>query len=216
MLWVLFAAVVLLILGVGRWIGLWGGNVRAVSPGKVYRSAQLWPDHLRQVIREHGIKTVLNLQGKDHGDLAQTETALCREAGAEYRHAQLSAVRLPGPRELQRVVDALDQAQYPILIHCRAGADRSGLVSALYLALKEGVSPDEAHRRELTWTKGHFGFQSAAMDRFFDLYRETSGGQDLRTWIAQTYPGVYFRETGRSPNPRRKAPQATPASAGSR
>lgn len=199
--WVITLIVLLVLTALARWIGIWGGNVREVSAGRAYRSAQLNPRHLRQVMRQYGIKTVINLQGEDHGDKARGEQAICRELGADYRHAKMSAVRLPRPGELKRVINALDEARYPILIHCRAGADRSGLVSALYLALHEKRPVDQAARSELTWTKGHFPVQTAAMDRFFELYQETAGGKDLRTWIETSYPEVYRSAVGLPPRP---------------
>lgn len=199
LVWVsVFLGVVALGLGLTYWIGLWGGNFRTVVAGRVYRSGQLDPNRLRSEIREHGIRTVLNLQGRDRGEDEQDdEGPVCESAGAAYVKIPMSAGQLPRPNRMDRLVKALDEAQYPLLIHCRAGADRSGLVAALYLALHEGVPPAQAHSSQLTWTKGHFGFQAAAMDRFFELYQQTSGGEDLRTWIAKSYPQVWERTTGK-------------------
>ena len=47
------------------------------------------------------------------------------------------------------MVAALASAPKPVLIHCKNGADRSGLVGALYLYTQEGRSA-EAAGRELT------------------------------------------------------------------
>jgi uncharacterized protein (TIGR01244 family) len=191
-------AVVALGLAFASWIGLFGGNFRTVVAGRVYRSGQLSPERLRAEISEHGIRTVLNLQGRDRGeDVHDAEGPVCESAGATYIKVPLSAGQLPTPSRVERLVKALDSAQYPLLIHCRAGADRSGLVAALYLALREGVPPAQAHRTQLTWTMGHFPFQAAAMDRFFELYQQTSGGQDLRDWISRSYPEVWERVTGK-------------------
>jgi hypothetical protein len=105
-----------------------------------------------------------------------------------------SASRLPSPQELSRLIKDLESMPQPILVHCYGGADRSGLVSTLYLNIFKGIPLDEAEGRELTWRFGHMKwFNARAMDDFFDLYRRTSQRMDLRTWINAVYPEEYER-----------------------
>jgi hypothetical protein len=42
------------------------------------------------------------------------------------------------------LIDALDRCKYPLLIHCKAGADRTGLASAVYLMMHRGEPPQKA------------------------------------------------------------------------
>src|SRR5262249_45918260 len=42
---------------------LFGGNLHAVVPGRVYRSGQMSSDKLAQVVRAYDIRTVINLRG---------------------------------------------------------------------------------------------------------------------------------------------------------
>ena len=104
----------------------------------------------------------------------------------------LRATSLPPPERITELLRALDKADYPVLIHCQGGADRTGLASTLYLNVYRNVPLDEAERKELTWRYGHFSRGEAhPMDDFFDLYRKTGHGLSLRDWAETIYPSVY-------------------------
>lgn len=174
------------------YIGLFWGNIRTVAPGRAYRSAQLPPGRLSEMIKAHGIRTVISLKG---GNMKQgwyrRQQAVCRRDGVTLRQIPMSASKLPEPDQLRELVQLFDEAQYPILFHCKAGSDRTGLAATLYLHLKEGLPLDVALQEGLTWRYGHFPLETVAMDQFFELYRKTARGVDLRTWIQRDYPSVY-------------------------
>lgn len=179
-------------------LGLWGGNVRTVIPGRFYRSAQLSGDQLHDLISREKIRTVVNLRGgKDHYDWLQDERSACAANGADYRQITLSASTLPRPRVLRQLLEILDEAEYPVLIHCRHGADRTGLAATLYMHLYQGMPLDQAEAAQLTWRFGHVAWLAPSMGEFFDLYRGEARGKDLRTWILTDYSRIYARETGR-------------------
>ena len=103
----------------------------------------------------------------------------------------LQATTLPKPREVARLLTLLDTAKYPVLFHCQAGSDRTGLAATLYLHLYRGMPLEKAQAEGLTWRYGHFPFSAKPMDDFFDLYRQEAQQMDLRTWITKRYPQVY-------------------------
>jgi hypothetical protein len=175
------------------YIGVFGGNVRVVSPDRVYRSAELTGPNLDSVLTSRHIRTVLNLRGGSIRDgWYRSEMASCDRRGVKHIDVTLSASKLPTPAALAALLAAFDRAQFPLLLHCQAGADRSGLASTIYLTVYQGVRLDEAERDELTWRYGHFSFGSAhAMDDFFNLYRQTGAGMTLRQWILDRYPAIY-------------------------
>ena len=55
-----------------------------------------------------------------------------------YYDLPLSATRRPTRRELLQLIDLLETCSYPLLIHCKSGADRTGLASALYRLVRRG------------------------------------------------------------------------------
>jgi protein tyrosine phosphatase (PTP) superfamily phosphohydrolase (DUF442 family) len=190
-------------------VGVLGGNVRTVVPGRVFRSAQLKGAALGELLDRERIRTVISLRGGSPDDASELDA--CARRGVTHVDIPLSASALPPPDRLEKLLDSFDHAQYPLLFHCQGGADRSGLAGTLYLALYEHVPLDEAEARQLTWRYAHVKWGAAhAMDEFFDLYRQTSGGLDLRRWIRTVYPGLYNRPTGTSDTtPARLPAQAT-------
>jgi len=201
---------VLLLLVMLLWyIGVFGGNVRVVVPGKVYRSAQLTGnsytsdtaalvgDRLDAVLKRYGIRTVINLRGgQPSNDYYREEIADCAQLGVDHVDVSMSATHLPPPESLRLLLDAFDHDPYPVLFHCQGGADRSGLVGTLYLNIYQHTPLDQAEDRQLTARYGHLAFTlTQAMDRFFTLYRQEAHGMDLRTWILKEYPAIYAHET---------------------
>lgn len=191
------------------YIGVFGGNVRAVVPGKVYRSAQLTGRNLEEVLETYRIRTVINLRGGSEKDgWFRSERESAKRYDATFITAAFSAVRMPPPDQLRRLLQTFDRAAYPVLFHCRGGADRSGLAGTLYLHLYENVPLDEAQARQLTLRYGHIRWgQARPMDDFFDLYRRTANGQGLREWIETRYPALYQTLPERLKAP---APDVTP------
>src|SRR5687768_7607863 len=108
-------------------------NTHVVVPGRVYRSAQLDPAELADFVREHHIKTVVNLRGRSHEPWYPAETRATQELGVSQEDITTSAARLPAPAEVCRLIEVFDKSEHPILLHCRQGADRTGLAAAIYV-----------------------------------------------------------------------------------
>ena len=125
---------------------LFEGNLGVVDPGRVFRSAQ----PTRQLDRwgnDFHLKSILNLRGGSPSDwwyAAEVENA--QKNGLSFYDLPLSATRRPSRFELLRLIDILRRCPYPLLIHCKSGADRTGLASALYLMLERAEPPGQAER----------------------------------------------------------------------
>lgn len=178
-------------------------NRHCVIPGRVYRCAQPTPADLRELAEAYGLRTVINLRGlaRDENDPASgwyfAEAQTLHDLGLSQEDITLSANRLPPPGELRRLVEVLDKSEYPVLLHCKRGADRTGLASVLVRLLYTDDSIAEA-RRQLSPRYGHFRFgRTAAIDHFFDRYEAWLAREGLehqpqrfRHWVTQVYsPG---------------------------
>ncbi|HEX3524582.1 MAG TPA: dual specificity protein phosphatase family protein [Stellaceae bacterium] len=156
------------------------GNFHAVHEGTFYRSAQLSKDELRNAIQEHKIRSVLNLRGAHPGQAwYDDEVAVSQALGVAHYDYGLSAHRFVTREQIGEVLGIVRDAPKPLLVHCKAGADRAGLVSALYRFAGEGVSADQADR-ELSLVYGHFPYfasRSKAMDDSFWAYVSTKGSR---------------------------------------
>jgi protein tyrosine/serine phosphatase len=150
------------------WGGLqYQGNFHTVSPGTLYRSAQPSAADLRAAVRDYGIKSVLNLRGANHGSAwYDDEIATSRDLALAHYDIALSAKRFVPAAQIGEILDVLRRAPKPLLVHCKSGADRAGLVAALYRFAEGGATAEEA-AGELSLLYGHFPYltsRSGAMD----------------------------------------------------
>ena len=167
------AAVV--VLSLGGYLGALQltGNIHVVEQGQLYRSAQLNQGEFEHVIGEYGIKSIVNLRGAHPTDTWYVdEIGVSRARGVMHYDIGISAERVVTPAQIESILAVLRAAPKPILIHCQGGADRSGLVAALYEAVIEGKSVDEADG-QLSLRYGHFpylGSKTGAMDQSYWAY----------------------------------------------
>jgi protein tyrosine/serine phosphatase len=136
---------------------------RTVTPGKFYRSGQFTASGLRTIIRENGIRSVINLQEENRDPYMPEEwlesphveeSKVCRELGANYftlfggetvTPEEATAGKRPAViDEFLRILDK--PANYPVLLHCKAGLHRTGAFTAIYRMEYEGWTPAAAMR----------------------------------------------------------------------
>ena len=174
-----------------------GGNRHTVIPGRVYRCSQPSADGLRSQILDHNIRTVLNLRGPSlapPADWYADELATNHALGVSQEDITLSAYLPPPPAELRRLLDVLDHTEYPLLVHCKQGADRTSLVSAMILLLYTDASLADARQQLRPW-KGHIPLgKTAAMGRVLTQYEnwlpENGGAHNserFRHWLLTAY-----------------------------
>jgi len=148
-------------------------NLRVVVPREVYRSGQMNADQLAHAVERYRVKSVLNLRGENlAAGWYQAETATAARLNVVHYDHRLSAEQELSLEQMDELMGLLSEIPKPVLIHCRAGADRAGLVSALYLFALEGRSPSEAGAELSVW-RGHVPFlypKVAAMDASFRRY----------------------------------------------
>lgn len=148
--WIAYAVVATLVgVAVVLWTfrGPWfSSNLAVLDPGYVIRSAQP-TDQLGRWIEQYGLRSILNLRGGGSSDAWYlNEVHEARAHDVAFYDLPMSATRRPRRRELLILIDLLDRCRYPLLIHCKSGADRTGLASALYLLLRKDLGPLEAER----------------------------------------------------------------------
>jgi protein tyrosine phosphatase (PTP) superfamily phosphohydrolase (DUF442 family) len=200
----LVSAVAGLIVGVALTTSLevcyvvFGDNLHEVVPGQIYRSSQVSGERLEQIVRRLGIRTVVNVRGVcDPIPWYLAEARVTQQLDIAQEDVGFSACRLPSIGEVRRLVEVLDRAEPPLLIHCRCGADRTGLACVIARLLKTNARLAEA-RGQLSIRYLHFNLaKTRHMDRFFDLYEQwladkgvAHSAERFREWIADpTTPG---------------------------
>jgi len=168
-------------------------NLGTITAGQAYRSNQLTGAGFRKEITALGLKSVINLRGAcPKEDWYRDEVAVCQASGVSHYDIHMSATKLPPPETVALLIRTLHEAPRPVLIHCKQGADRTGLAAAAWLIMEEGQTPSKATFLGLTAWHGHFPVGGVgAMDRFFRLYAETGQGMDFEKWALIVYPDVW-------------------------
>ncbi len=171
-------------------------NFREVVPGVVYRSAQPDSEQLMEWIDEYGLKTVINLRGKNEETAAQEK--MLERIGVEMATLKFSAYEYPIKENLISLIEAVKNCQKPVLIHCRQGMDRSGTASAIAVLLLGQGGYDQAYKQAWMppgpWKRkaDKDNIHISDMFRLYEKYCEEKGldindGDVFEKWAREAY-----------------------------
>ncbi len=162
-------------------------NRHKVSP-KVWRSSQPAPYEIAWFARR-GIRTIVNLRGfRDCGSY-RLEYAACARHGIRLIDFRAHSRAAPPPAFFHNAKALFESVEYPMLMHCKSGADRVGLMSALYLIFAERRPVEEAVR-QLSLRYGHIKqADTGVLDAVFTAYLEHASRSpiDFLDWIDTHY-----------------------------
>ncbi len=161
---------------------------------RAWRSAQPAPHHIR-ALKRRGLRTIVNLRGERLCGAYWLEQAVCERKGIKLINFQVRSRAAPTREEIRAARDLLEQVEYPVLLHCKSGADRVGLMSVLYRVFQEGVPIEEA-KKELSLRYGHIRqADTGILDRFFETYLEDNKRQPmpLLEWVDTVYDPVALK-----------------------
>jgi len=123
-------------------------NFGTVVEDRLYRSGQLTPGQLEDVIRKYGLRTVINTRENEAPPgLMEAEREACVQNGVDM-------VRIPMPGDGRGDYDQYELAlsilrdtnRLPALVHCARGTHRTGALIASYRVLEQDWEIAEALR----------------------------------------------------------------------
>ena len=133
----------------------------------VYRGAQPKSGGL-ELLRQLGIKTVINL--RDDDARANQEEAGARMAGLQYFSFPFERWGRPQDKEMERVLSIINNpANQPVFVHCEHGADRTGVVIAVYRITHDGWTSQQAKAEAKRY--GLKPWQLGMKDYIHDFYK---------------------------------------------
>lgn len=153
-----------------------------------WRSAQPAPRDIRHLARA-GLKTIVNLRGDRDCGSYRLQKATCRKYGVRMIDFPVKSRQAPLRRTFHEAKALFETIEYPMLMHCKSGADRAGLMSVLYMIFKEGRPVEEA-RRQLSLRYGHIRqADTGVLDQVFESYLAHSSGEPIAflDWVDRHY-----------------------------
>ena len=165
---------------------IWWHNHHMIAPG-MYRSNQPGPSRVHAAAA-HGIRTIINLRGPRDDGGWQLEAEACAKAGITLLDFTARSRAAPDKAMLHATRALFAEAELPALMHCKSGADRAGLMSALYLLVVEGRPAREA-AAQLAWKYGHVKqAKTGLLDAFFKAYIPYEDqGMAFYDWVDTVY-----------------------------
>ena len=158
-----------------------------VIPGRVYRCNHPTPGALARAVRRFGFKTLVNLRGHR----ACGSDALSREAavrlGLTHVDMAFESRGAPHKERILRFYEIYRQVQFPVLMHCKSGADRAGLAAGLALLFEGGTAA--AALEHLSWRYLHSSkARTGILDAFFLRYQADAEGRiGFVDWVRGEY-----------------------------
>jgi protein tyrosine/serine phosphatase len=144
---------------------------------ELVRANQPWPFQVR-AWRDRGIKTIINLRGGADSHHA-LEIDACKRLGVKYVSFEVKSREVPTRDQVVGAKALFESVDYPVMMHCKSGADRAGLMSVLYMHFRQGLPIGEAIR-QLDLKFGHFrAGLTGVLDYVFERYLEEAEPQGV-------------------------------------
>ena len=148
------------------------------------RSNQPWPHQLR-AWKASGIRTVINLRGGFDASFHALEKDACARLGLKLVNFTLTSRDAPDRVQVAAAKALFETLDYPVLVHCKSGADRASLMSALYVHFRQGGDIPTAMRqldlRYLHLKHGRTGILDYVFERY--LTDNPAGGSTFTEWV---------------------------------
>jgi protein tyrosine/serine phosphatase len=104
-------------------------NFKEVERGKLYRSSQPDKNFLSYVKDSYDIKTIVSLRG----NLENEEPETIKEKGMSLIHIPLRPFSGPNKKKITDFLNLFkEEKNLPVLLHCRRGKDRTGIMTAIF------------------------------------------------------------------------------------
>jgi protein tyrosine/serine phosphatase len=144
------AALAIVLIGAGggaaawRYAGLMPKRFGTVVEGRLYRSGEVTPAQLERVQRAYGVRRVISCLDPNAPESIAERQAAAR-LGIIWENVPLRGDGSSTPEDRARIVRLLTEPDAPpTLMHCAAGANRTGLACGLYRILVQHWTYEQA------------------------------------------------------------------------
>jgi protein tyrosine/serine phosphatase len=143
-------------------------NAHWISP-ELVRTNQPWPFQLKRWKRD-GIRTVINLRGGFDASFHLLERHACERLGLKLVNFTVTSRDVPSKDQVLAARELFETVEYPVVMHCKSGADRAGIMSVLYAHFRLG-QPIRQAIQQLSPRYMHVRHgKTGVLDYIFELY----------------------------------------------
>ena len=154
---------------------------------QTYRSNQPFPWQILADKNKSGIKTIINLRGVRNCSSFFLEKETCEKNNITVINFPVTSRAAPRVETILAAKKLFNEIEYPIIMHFKSGADRAGLMSALYLILHKNISVNEA-KKQLSFKYLHIKHaKTGILDAFFDNYLKENKNNNFLEWVKNDY-----------------------------
>lgn len=157
---------------------------------KAFRSNHPSNAFIKKLKKRYGLKTVISMRKADSSGSYLLEKEACEQYNVTLINHRMSSRSLPKKEMVIKAKALFQQVEYPILIHCKSGADRAGLMSVFYKHFVEKQPMEEAVK-QLSMKYGHFRWaDTGKLDFFFDKFFEYKAEHpsiEFIDWVENIY-----------------------------
>ena len=161
--------------------------------GGMYRENQPSPKRIAQLADE-GIKTILNLRAESPKGFYLLEEEACEAHGITLVNFRVYSRDVHTAEKIRAAKELFPMLDYPVMMHCKSGADRTGFMGVLYRHFHMGDTIEQA-MEQLSFKYLHIKEGKTGMlDFFFNDYlkyadQEKDKGRDAEfiDWVETVY-----------------------------
>ena len=156
--------------------------------GGMYRANQPSPKRIKQ-LADMGIKTILNLRGESPKGYYLLEKEACEAHGITLIDYRMYSRDVHAPDKILGAQELFEKIDYPCMMHCKSGSDRTGIMGVLYRHYKMGDTIEQA-MSQLSFSYLHVkAGKTGMLDHFFQTYLDYNAATpiDFSDWVQTVY-----------------------------
>ena len=156
--------------------------------GGMYRENQPSPKRIAEWA-EMGIKTNINLRGDSPKGFYLLEKEACEKHGITMIDFRVYSRDTHTPEKIRAAKELFESIEYPAVMHCKSGADRTGIMGVLYRHFHMGDTIEKA-MEQLKFKYLHVKQGKTGMlDFFFNDYLKyaKTHGIEFIDWVETVY-----------------------------
>ena len=156
--------------------------------GGMFRENQPSPKRIA-ILAKMGIKTIVNLRGESPKGFYLLEKEACEKHGIELINFRMYSRDVHSREKIRAAKELFEQIEYPALMHCKSGADRTGIMGVLYRHFHMGDTIEQA-MEQLRFKYLHVKHGKTGMlGFFFNDYLKYAADNDVSfiDWVDTVY-----------------------------